>query len=110
MSPELAEQLRAARPVSSSELRERVLAVATEPAPAPRRRLEWPLRRIALVAVPVATAVALAFAGVHGIVSSGGSHQNASSPPVESAGLKAGVVPQTLQRTPALVPTTTGRL
>ena len=58
MSPELAEQLRAARPVVSSELRERVLAVATEPAPAPRRRLEWPFRRIALVAVPAAVAVA----------------------------------------------------
>jgi Domain of unknown function (DUF4349) len=111
MSPELAEQLRAARPVASPGLRERVLAVAAEPAPAPRRRLEWPLRRIALVAVPGALAVALAVAGVHGIVSSGGARQNASSPPVESAGSKAGVAPsRMLQRTPALVPTTTGRL
>ena len=68
MSPELAEQLRAARPGASPALRERVLAVATEPAPAPRRRLEWPVRRIALVAVPTGLAAALAVAVVHGLV------------------------------------------
>jgi hypothetical protein len=88
-----------------------VLAVATRPAPASRRRLEWPLRRIALVAVPAAVTVALAVAGVHGLVSSGRAHQNASSPAAERAGPKAAVAPgRMLQRTPALVPTTTGRL
>jgi hypothetical protein len=112
MSPELAEQLRTARPVASSELRERVLAVATEPAPAPRRRLEWPLRRIAIIAVPVAAAVALAVAGVHGIVSSSGAHQNASRPPVESVGstVAPGFRDRAQHAPAALVPTTPGRL
>ena len=71
MSPELAERLRAARPVAPPDLRERVRAVASQPMAEPRRRLVWPVRRFALVAAPAVVAVALGVAVVHGIVSSG---------------------------------------
>ena len=57
---QLPELLRGARPVAPSELRERVRLIAA-PEPAPRRRLPW--RRLSLVAVPTALAVA-AIAGV----------------------------------------------
>src|SRR5438046_4320483 len=68
MSPELARELRETRPVASAELRERVLAVAAEPTPAPRRRFVWPVRRVEFVALPTVVAAGLAVAVVHGIV------------------------------------------
>ena len=72
LSPELATELRAARPSSSPELRERVLEIAAREQPArPRRFSLPPLRRIALVAAPVALALAIGGAGVHGLVHSG---------------------------------------
>ena len=68
-SPDFALQLRAARPVASADLRERVREIAARPVAEPRRRFDWPVRRIALVAAPALVAVALGIAVVHGIVS-----------------------------------------
>src|SRR5690348_14663724 len=73
MSPELARELRETRPIASPELRERVLALAAQPVDPPRARFVWPVRRIALIAVPTAVAAGLAVAVVHGIVN--GSHR-----------------------------------
>jgi Domain of unknown function (DUF4349) len=72
LSPELATELRAARPSASPELRERVLEIAAREQPArPRRFSLPPLRRIALVATPAALALAIGGAGVYGLVHSG---------------------------------------
>jgi Domain of unknown function (DUF4349) len=72
LSPELASELRAARPVASSELRERVSEIAARERPAPRPRFSLPpFRRMALVAVPAALAVAVGGAFIHGLASSG---------------------------------------
>src|ERR671934_2388987 len=68
-SPELALQLRAARPVASPDLRERVHAIAERPVPVRRRRIVWPVRRVVFVAAPAALAVGLGIAVVHGLVS-----------------------------------------
>jgi hypothetical protein len=74
-SPELALELRAARPVASAELRQQVRALAAERTP-PRGRLVLPpLRRAALVAIPVVLAVAIGGALVKGIANSGSSPQ-----------------------------------
>ena len=79
LSHELATELRAARPSASSELRERVLEIAARgrPARSPRFPL-LPLRRVALVAAPVAVALAVGGALVHGLLHSGKSTQNAA--------------------------------
>jgi hypothetical protein len=79
LSHELATELRAARPSASAELRERVLEIAARgrPARSPRFPL-LPLRRVALVAAPVAVALAVGGALVHGLVHSGKSTQNAA--------------------------------
>jgi len=73
-SPELERELRATRPVAPPSLRERVreLAVAEPARPALPSwgRLRLPVRRVALVAVPAALALAFASAGVIGLVSS----------------------------------------
>ena len=85
LSPELATELRAARPSASPELRERVLAVAARQEPwRPPRFTLLRLRRMALVAASVAVAVAVGGALVHGLVHSGKSTQNAA--PVVSTG------------------------
>lgn len=74
LSPELATELRAVRPSASPELRERVLAIAAREEPRrPSRFTLPPLRRLALVAVPAALALAIGGAVVHGLVHSGGS-------------------------------------
>lgn len=74
LSPELATELRAVRPSASPELRERVLAIAAREEPLrPSRFTLPPLRRLALVAVPAALALAIGGAVVHGLVHSGGS-------------------------------------
>jgi hypothetical protein len=76
LSPELATELRSARPSASPDLRERVLAVAAREEPRrPRRVTLPPLRRVALVAVPALVAVAVGGALVHGLVHSGKSAQ-----------------------------------
>jgi hypothetical protein len=85
LSPELATELRAARPSASPELRERVLAIAAqeEPRRPPRFALP-PLRRLAVVAVPAALALAIGGAVVHGLVHSGGSGTVAGASAVHS--------------------------
>src|SRR6476659_9657277 len=71
LSPELALELRAARPGASPELRERVLEVAVREQPRRERRFSLPaLRPVALVAVPAALALGLGFAVVHGFTHS----------------------------------------
>ena len=70
-SPELALELRGARPIASTELRERVLEVAAREQPRRERRFSLPpLRRVALVAAPAALALAIGGAFVHGLASS----------------------------------------
>jgi Domain of unknown function (DUF4349) len=79
LSHELATELRAARPSASAELRERVLEIAARERPARSPRFPLlPLRRVALVAAPVAVALAVGGALVHGLVHSGKSTQNAA--------------------------------
>jgi Domain of unknown function (DUF4349) len=79
LSPELATELRGARPSASRELRERVLKITARERPA---RQPWftlpPLRRMALVAAPAAIAVAVGGALVHGLVHSGKSAEKAA--------------------------------
>src|SRR2546421_6759829 len=69
-SPELAMELRSARPTVSAELRERVRAVAAQPSPQ-RRQFAFPFKRAVLVAAPAALALAVGGALVHGLVNSG---------------------------------------
>ncbi len=73
-SPDLTDLLRASRPSAPAGLRARVREIAaaeTERTPLPRLRL--PGRRVALVALPAAAALALASAGVLGLARTGGS-------------------------------------
>jgi hypothetical protein len=85
LSPELASELRAARPVASPGLRERMLEVAARERPAREPRFSLPsFRRLALVAVPAALAAAVGGALVHGLVSSGPNGQKAAPTPVRS--------------------------
>ena len=73
LSPELATELRSARPSASPELRKRVLAVAVQEEPRRPPRLTLPpLRRLAAVAVPAALALAIGGAVLHGLVHSRG--------------------------------------
>jgi Domain of unknown function (DUF4349) len=94
LSPELATELRAARPSASPELRQRVLEIAgrERPARSPRFSLP-PLRRVALVAAPAAVAVAVGGALVHGLVHSGKNAVNAAPAVRTRAGESAGVGP-----------------
>ena len=80
LSPELALELRSARPVASAELQERVHAVAAQPSPE-RRHFTFRFKRAVLVAAPAALALAVGGALVHGLVNSG-------PPPRVSAGSK----------------------
>src|SRR6266566_4022900 len=94
LSPELATELRAARPSASSELRERVVAIAARQEPRrPRRFTLLPLRRVALIAAPVAVAVAVGGALVHGLVHSGKSAEKAAPAVRTVAGESAGAAP-----------------
>src|SRR6185436_20579379 len=80
LSPELATELRSARPTASPALRERVLAVAARQEPRrPRRFTLPPLRRVALVAAPALVAVAVGGALVHGLVHSGNGAEKAAA-------------------------------
>ena len=91
LSPELATELRAARPSASPELHERVLAVAARQEPRrPRRFTLPPLRRVALVAAPALVAVAVGGALVHGLVHSGKSAQTLAPEVKTVAGSSAG--------------------
>src|SRR2546430_17193182 len=84
-SPELAMELRSARPTVSAELRERVRTVAAHPSPQ-RRQFAFPFKRAMLVAAPAALALAVGGAVVHGLVSSGsGPRVSAGSPAITKA-------------------------
>jgi Domain of unknown function (DUF4349) len=100
LSPELATELRGARPSASPELRERVLAIAAreEPRRPPRFTLP-PLRRVALVAAPAAVALAVGGALVHGLAHSGNGGQKAASAAttVPGPGVRAGQIPVPLR-------------
>jgi hypothetical protein len=83
LSPELAAELRDARPVASTELRKRVSEIVARERPASRPRFSLPpFRRLALVAVPAALAVAVGGALVHGLVRSGSNGQKAAPTPL----------------------------
>src|SRR3990170_8102531 len=70
-SPDLMHELRAARPAAPADLRARVREIAAaETARTPWPRLRLPGRRIALVALPAAAALALSSAGVLGLARS----------------------------------------
>jgi Domain of unknown function (DUF4349) len=67
-SPELINELQASRPAAPPELRARVRELSAEsPAQAPLRRFRFPVRRVALIAIPAAAALAFASAGVVGL-------------------------------------------
>jgi hypothetical protein len=88
-SPELIHELRASRPSAAAELRARVRAVASErPARAPWASWRLPARRGLLVAVPTATALAVASAGVLGVARSD-SPQGVSQGTLEKSTLQA---------------------
>src|SRR5438552_18209088 len=95
LSPELATELRGTRPRASSDLRERVVAIAAREEPRrPRRFTLPPLRRLTVVAVPAALALAIGGAVAHGLVHSGGSGRE-----VTGAGeVQSGAVGQLEQR------------
>jgi hypothetical protein len=107
LSPELASELRATRPVASPELRERVLEVASRERSSRESRFALPsFRRLALVAVPAALAVAVSGALVHGLVSSGSNGQKAaavppSTAPIPSAGTGRAQSPPLNMRQPS---------
>src|SRR3972149_2579711 len=72
-SPDLTDLLRASRPSAPADLRARVREIAAaETARTPWPRLRLPGRRVALVALPAAAALALASAGVLGLARSDG--------------------------------------
>jgi uncharacterized protein DUF4349 len=110
-SPELAMELRSARPTVSAELRERVRAVAAQPSPQ-RRQFAFPFKRVVLVAAPAALALAVGGAVVHGLVNSGsGPRVSAGPPAVTTAGsgaLRAGSAPQSFKG--RAIPSSGGRL
>jgi hypothetical protein len=116
LSPELASELRAARPVASPGLRGRVSEIAAHERPAREPRVSLPpWRRLTLVAVPAALAVAIGGALVHGLASSGTNGQKAAPAPTPTiAGqgqIEAMPGTQELKRTPSSVfPSTSSRL
>ena len=122
LSPELATELRRARPSASPELRERVLAIAAREEPARRRFSFPPLRRMALVGAAAALALTAGGALVHGVANSGAPAKKsigANGAPNVGGSASAGPavsptrlgVPQDLPKNFAqTVPTTSGRL
>ncbi|HJS49866.1 MAG TPA: DUF4349 domain-containing protein [Gaiellaceae bacterium] len=67
-SPDLIHELRASRPAAPATLRARVRELSAErPAQAPSGRFRFPARRVTLIAIPAAAALALASAGVVGL-------------------------------------------
>ena len=70
-SPELIHELRASRPVAPTALRARVREIsAQETTRAPWSRFRFPARRLGLIAIPAAAALAFASAGVLGLARS----------------------------------------
>jgi hypothetical protein len=75
-------------------LRERVLAVAAQEEPRRPPRFTLPLRRLAVVAVPAAFALAIGGAVVHGLVHSGGSGRTVAG----TSAVHSGTVGQKLKQ------------
>ena len=70
-SPELMHELRASRPIAPTTLRARVREIsADETVRAPWSRFRFSVRRVSLIAIPAAAALAFASAGVLGIAKS----------------------------------------
>lgn len=70
-SSELMNELRATRPAAPAALRARVRELSAESkAPAPWTRFRFPARRVGLIAIPAAAAIAFASAGVLGLARS----------------------------------------
>ena len=70
-SPELTHELRASRPAAPAALRVRIRELSAESkAPAPWSRFRFPARRVGLIAIPAAAALAFASAGVLGVARS----------------------------------------
>ncbi len=70
-SPDLMHELRASRPIAPTTLRARVREIsAQETGRAPWSRFHFPVRRVSLIAIPAAAALAFASAGVLGIAKS----------------------------------------
>jgi Domain of unknown function (DUF4349) len=92
-SPELIHELKASRPAAPAALRARVreLAAQESPAPAPRAvsRFRLPIRRISLVALPAAAALAVVTAGAVGLARSDGDPAQAIALESEDATTKA---------------------
>src|SRR5438067_470642 len=118
LSPELATELHGARPRASSDLRERVVAIAAREEPRrPRRFALPPLRRLTVVAVPAALALAIGGAVAHGLVhSSGSGREVAGTEEVHSGTVGqleqggAGALAPIQPHVRALVPNTPSRL
>ena len=105
---ELVDELRFTRPRAPEALRERVAELAARapaPAPEPVRRpaFAWPrirVRRFVLVAAPAVVALALGYAAVHALVSSGSSteefaaQQGEASRPTETTPAAASANPE----------------
>src|SRR3954469_23384485 len=93
LSPELALELRAARPVASPELRKRVLEVAAREQlrREPRFKLP-PLRRGLLIAVPAVLVLGFGFAVVHGFTHGKGK-QAVVGAAIQSAGVGVRTTP-----------------
>jgi hypothetical protein len=81
-SAELIQELQAARPLAGGELRDRVLAIAAQAPPRrPSPLAGLSFRRVGVVAVPAAAALALAGAGAIGLARSGEADRSAVQPP-----------------------------
>jgi uncharacterized small protein (DUF1192 family) len=113
-SPELALELRSARPVASPELRQRVLALAPhEAGPGRRPRLPRPTRRFALAALAALVAVSVGGAMLHGLATTnvgrhGAARQSQAAPAAGKVPLRG---PALRSQAPSeVVPTTPGRL
>src|SRR5262249_55294441 len=101
LSPELASELRVARPVASRELRERVREVAASERPAREPRFALPsFRRLALVAIPPALAVARGGAVAQGLTGPAWGGRRAAPPPARSAWGAPGIKPPPIQGPP----------
>src|SRR5690242_8702499 len=77
-SPDLIQELRAARPSAPADLRTRVRQLATEPGSTARPRWRFPLRRGFVVAIPAAAALAIVSAGALGLARSDAPHESVS--------------------------------
>jgi hypothetical protein len=92
-SPDLIHELQASRPAAPAALRARVRETArTQSSPGSWQRLRFPARRIALVALPAAAALALVSAGAIGLSRSDAPSSEAlreQASPEDSSGAKA---------------------